>query len=306
MFKNNHPAYFFTSDKTRIFYNTNFNPKDFDPQKALLVFNYGLVCSNFHWTYQIPFFDDKNFQMLTHDYRNHFTSSGEKNLNECNFYTITRDLFELIFSLNSKTLVKNAIMFGHSMGVNITLEFAKKYPDFIKGMILISGAPYSPKDVMFNTNLSHIAYSLLKSIKNKFPGILKISWEYNYMVPLMRKIIFDGGFNKKITSEYFIHTYMKKIGELSPDIFLHLLKEMHHHESISHFTNIKTPALIIGGDKDKLVPNYLQKIYKTYLKNSEFYLVKEGSHVPQVDFPKSINERSFNFIQKKCLTKPSR
>ena len=32
MFKNNHPAYFYTSDKVRIFYNTNFRPEDFDPK----------------------------------------------------------------------------------------------------------------------------------------------------------------------------------------------------------------------------------------------------------------------------------
>ena len=300
MFKKNHPAYFFTSDKTRIFYNTNFNQKDFNPKKLLLIFNYGLVCSNFHWTYQIPYFDNKNYQILIHDYRNHFTSSGEKGLSGCNFYTITRDLFELIFSLNFKTIAKNVVMFGHSMGVNITLEFAKKYPDFIKGMILISGTPYSPKDVMFNTNLTHIMYKLLKTIKKNFSNTLDISWKYSFMIPLMRKIIYDGGFNTNITSEYFIHTYMKKIGELSPDIFLHLMKEMHFHEGISHFSNIETPALIIGGDRDKLVPNYLQKIYSSYLKNAEFYLVKEGSHVPQVDFPDSINQRALSFIKKKC------
>ena len=38
------------------------------------------------------------------------------------------------------------------------------------------------------------------------------------------------------------------------------MKEMHFHEGISHFSNIETPALIIGGDRDKLVPN--QKIPK--------------------------------------------
>ena len=88
MFKKNHPSYFFTSDKTRIFYNTNFNQRDFNPKKLLLIFNYVLVCSNFHWTYQIPYFDNKNYQILIHDYRNHFTSSGEKGLSGCNLTQI--------------------------------------------------------------------------------------------------------------------------------------------------------------------------------------------------------------------------
>ncbi len=46
---------------------------------------------------------------------------------------------------------------------------------------------------------------------------------------------------------------MKKIGELPPDIFFHLLTEMKRHTVINDLENIKTPALIIGGDKDKII-----------------------------------------------------
>ena len=31
-------------------------PKDDLDREAVIVFNYGLVCSNFHWEKQIPFF----------------------------------------------------------------------------------------------------------------------------------------------------------------------------------------------------------------------------------------------------------
>ena len=54
-------------------------------------------------------------------------------------------------------------------------------------------------------------------------------------------------------------------------------------------TSSKSTKLIHGGVR--------------YLKNAEFYLVKEGSHVPQVDFPDSINQRALSFIEKKCSLK---
>ena len=62
--------------------------------------------------------------------------------------------------------------------------------------------------------------------------------------------------------------------------------------------SIKTPTLVIGGDKDKIIPNYLQKILTTNLPSSEFYIVKDGSHVPQADFPDRINQRIFRFFKK--------
>ena len=125
---------------------------------------------------------------------------------------------------------------------------------------------------------------------------------------IMEKLLEEVSFNASdigpttvIIDKKFVETYMKRIGELDIDLFIHLMNEMHFHEGISHFSNIDSPTLVIGGDKDKLVPNYLQKIYSLNLRDSEFYLVKEGSHVPQVDFPDSINERIFNFIKKRCL-----
>ena len=80
------------------------------------------------------------------------------------------------------------------------------------------------------------------------------------------------------------------------------------YESISHSlksnSREKGPRVycrlldkVIGGDKDKVIPNYLQEILQTRLRNSKLYIVKNGSHVPQVDFPKNINERINLFIQ---------
>ena len=91
---------------------------------------------------------------------------------------------------------------------------------------------------------------------------------------------------------------MQKIGELDPDIFFHLLDQMKEHTIINDLEKIKTPTLIIGGDKDKIIPNYLQRILKKYIKGSDLYIIKDGSHVPQIDFPEIMNERLNHFVEK--------
>ena len=160
-------------------------------------------------------------------------------------------------------------------------------------MVLISGTPTLPK-MLCLIHLSHFLFKFLKIMKDSSRKVKKF-WKSSYL-NLMRWIIYDGGFNKSLPKK--VETYMKKIESLI--LIFHLMDEMHFHGGISHFSNITSPTLVIGGDKDKLVPNYLQKIYSLNLRDSEFYLVKEGSHVPQVDFPQSINERIFNFINKRC------
>ena len=89
---------------------------------------------------------------------------------------------------------------------------------------------------------------------------------------------------------------MKKISELPQDILLHLLSEMKNHNIINDLESINTPALIMGGDRDKVIPNYLQIILYEKLPNAQLYIIKEGSHVPQVDFPETTNERCLQFL----------
>ena len=90
---------------------------------------------------------------------------------------------------------------------------------------------------------------------------------------------------------------MKKISELPKEIFLHLLDQMKTHSAINHLEAIKTKTLIIGGDKDKVIPNYLQNILQNKIKDSQIYIVKNGSHVPQIDFPNFINSRIELFLE---------
>ncbi len=294
MFKKNHPNYFYTSDGIRIFYNTNFSKEELDPTRPVMVLIYGLLCSNNHFKYQIPFLEEKGYQILIHDYRFHYASSQEGDIETCNFPNITKDLHELLADLD----IKKSVFVGHSMGVNICLEHARRYPEDMIGQILISGTVVPPQDVMFDSNMVDIVEPHLKSFTEKYPTLFKAFWKHSYKNPIAQYVIFDGGFNKKQVEMEFIQLYMKKISELPEALFFHLLKLMHDHDVINHLESIEAPTLVIGGDKDKIIPNYLQRILTDHMPKSELYIVKDGSHVPQADFPDLINDRLLRFVEK--------
>lgn len=294
MFNKNHPNYFYTSDGIRIFYNTNFHPSELDHGRPVLVLVYGLLCSNNHFKYQIPYFEELGYQILIHDYRFHYASSQDGDIETCNFPNITKDLHELLAELK----IEKSVFVGHSMGVNICLEHSRRYPEDMIGQILISGTVVPPQDIMFDSNMVDIVSPHLKIFTEKYPDLFKGFWKHSYKNPIAQYMIFDGGFNKKQVDMEFIQLYMKKISELPEQLFFHLLKLMHDHDVINHLETIAAPTLVIGGDKDKIIPNYLQRILTTHLQNSELYIVKDGSHVPQADFPDLINKRLHRFVSK--------
>jgi pimeloyl-ACP methyl ester carboxylesterase len=64
-----------------------------------------------------------------------------------------------------------------------------------------------------------------------------------------------------------------------------------------HIERMAMPALVMGGHKDGVIPNHIQRTLASLLPHSETYFMKNGSHVPQADFPEMVNERINLFIQ---------
>lgn len=294
MFWKNQSKFFAVNENTNIHYVLNFSQDELFDEDTVIILNYGLVCNFEHFKYQADFFHEHGFKVLMHDYRCHYESTSTEGIESCTFVNIAGDLHKLIHHLG----IKQYVMLGHSMGVNVTLEYARLYPENLKGMILISGTVFPPQDIMFDSNAVDIAEPILHQLRNTLGSLYDTIWKNQYKSSLARLVVWQGGFNMKKTKIDFVEHYMKKIGELSPDLFFFLLTQMKYHNIINDLDKIKTPALIIGGDLDKIIPNYLQRVLNKYLENSVLYIVKDGSHVPQVDFPETINQRILSFISR--------
>lgn len=291
MFTASDANFFRTPDNEQIFFVKNF--AQLDRAKPVLVFNYGLVCSNHHWKFQTEYFDRKGYQCLIHDYRGHFQSSGAHDLKKITFQQMAKDIADLCASQG----IEKAVMLGHSMGVNVCLQIAKDYPSLVEGMVLISGTFINVKDVMFDTNLMEFIAPIAAMGLEKYPGIFRKIWSTGGMNPLVRELIHASGFNRQKVSKEFIEIYLNRVGQLGADVFFQLFNEMTKQNIASSLERMKMPTLVMGGFKDNVIPNHLQRTLATLIPNSEMYFFKDGSHVPQADYPDMVNERIELFLE---------
>lgn len=282
---------FTTSDRFNIAYGHNFD-STVDESKPCLVFNYGLVCNLAHWKFQIPYFHELGYPILYHDYRFHFDSSSSQSISDLTFSRIVNDIHELLHFLQ----IEKSVMIGHSMGVNTTLEYALHYPEDLLGSILISGTVLPPQDIMFDSNMMDHLQPILEILLKKYPKLFNSIWKTGHLNPIAKVGIHRGGFNTQKVPMDFVEYYLKKIGELKPEVFFQLLRQMKEQNITRNLENINTKTLVMGGDLDQVIPNYLQQILTNHLPNNEYYTVKNGSHVPQADFPETVNERILIFL----------
>ena len=291
MFKNNDANFFKTSDNEQIFFVKNFTK--IDPKKPILVFNYGLVCSNHHWKFQTEYFDQKGYQILIHDYRGHFQSTGAHDVKKITFPQMAQDVADLCAFLG----ITKAIMLGHSMGVNICLQLAKDHPELVSSMVLISGTFINVKDVMFDSNLMEFIAPIASAGLEKYPEIFKKIWSTGGMNPVVRELIHRSGFNYGKVSKEFIEIYLNRVGQLGADVFFQLFNEMTKQNITGSLERMTMPSLVMGGHNDNVIPNHMQRTLASLLPNSETYFLKDGSHVPQADYPQMVNERIELFVE---------
>ena len=153
-------------------------------------------------------------------------------------------------------------------------------------------------DVMFDSNIMEFITPFCVAGFEKYPEIVSKLWISSGLNPLVRSLIHSSGFNKAKVSKEFIEIYLNRVGQLGPEIFFQLFNEMTKQNITSSLERMKIPALVIGGQKDNVIPNHLQRTLASLLPNSETYFFVSGSHVPQADFPDMINERIDLFLSK--------
>ncbi len=291
MFNGFESRYFTTSDKETIHYILNFNPS-LKREKPVIVFNYGLVCNFKHWEPQLKYFHKKGYPVLSYDYRGHFKSSGKDDLSKLTLDQFSKDLNELLYFLH----IEKVCMAGHSMGVNVCLNYVNQFPESVKNLTLISGTVFDVSNILMNNEFNKVLIPLLTKTSQKYPESFNRIWNAVSTNFITTEVVRTMGFNTKTVPRSFVKFYLKKVNELGPHIFFQLINQMTDTNLLPKLPTIAQPALVIIGENDKVLPPSYQLLIHDNLKNSELFMVKGGSHVPQIDFPDQINTRLESFL----------
>jgi pimeloyl-ACP methyl ester carboxylesterase len=162
-------------------------------------------------------------------------------------------------------------LLGHSFGGRMAIKFAVKYPEKLKGLILVSAAGIKHKKT-FKQNL--------------FFQIAKIGGKFSFL-PFFN--FFRKAFYKFIVREKdYVHTQ----GFLK-DAFKKIITE----DLTDYLEKIKISTLIIWGGKDKITPLSDAHLINKKNPNSKLEVLKNVGHSPHQEAPEILAEKIINFIK---------
>ncbi|HOP48495.1 MAG TPA: alpha/beta hydrolase, partial [Desulfobacteraceae bacterium] len=174
-----------------------------------------------------------------------------------------------------KEVLENAFDFpvylmGHSMGGAITQDMAILYPHLVKAIILVATGPRL-----------RVAPAFLDGLLTNFEDTVDEIMKYAYAPGVNDLWIKEGaGLMKKSGSIVVRNDFLACDG----------------FDSLNNISNIKSPCLVICGDKDKLTPVSLSNKLSENITGSIIRIISTAGHMVMIERYKEFNESVREFV----------
>lgn len=186
----------------------------------------------------------------------------------------------MTFMLN-ELATDTTYIIGNSMGGLITWNIALKHPEIVDKMVLLAPAGYDMIEIA-EKNAEWINKPIVKFMlaKGAAPYIAKSNVE---MCFYNNDIIPDSLFERK-------YAMMNKEGNLQ---WLKQLAAYKNFTDTSEIQKIQSPALVVWGDKDEIIPFEHAAKFERDLPNNQLIIYTNCGHVPMLEY----TERCANDIR---------
>lgn len=235
--------------------------------KPLVILN-GLMMSTKSWTTFVKSLSEFNELILVD-----FFDQGQSEYLE-NEPEYTQDLqVDLVKALLDELKLKKANIFGVSYGSEVAMKFAIKYPDSISRLMLFNATAYTSswlRDMGRGWNL----------IGDKLMG----EAYYDIAIP----VIYSTDFYEK-ENEWMENRRKVLTPVFSDPVFQRRIKRLvnsaESHDCRRDLDKILCPTLVVGCEKDTLIPLREQEYLKEHIKNAKYVKLPNSGHCSMYEEP---------------------
>lgn len=239
-------------------------------EKETVVLIHGYLSSTFSFRRLIPLLT-KNYAVAAVDLPGFGQSEKPKS-----FVYSLANYGKLILSLLQKYQLDKAVLIGHSMGGQVALQAAKQAPQHIRKLILLASSGYMKP---FSRRL--VALSYMPSFTY---WVRKLFEKRN-----AREIIHEVVFDPAIIDDHMVDTYIHPMEDKA--FYRSLVGLLRHHGGDlppEQLASIHTPALLLWGKEDRIVPLHIGERLAADLPNQTLKVYEQTGHLVPEERPAEV------------------
>ena len=229
-----------------------------------LVFIHGAGGSTLSWAYQITYFEGTNTVTLV-DLPGHGASEGPALASISGYADTLKDAFE-------DNSIGPAFIVGHSMGGAIGMDFAVRYPDLTRGLVLIgTGARLK------------VYPEILQGVLNDKGGTARM------IIDTAFSDAFPARLKEKIFTEYMKNDARTIFNDFSACDGFNVMGKL---------GAISLPVLVICGTEDRFTPVKYSEYLTASIPGAQLVLVEGAGHMVMIEKPGEVNSAIRSFLEK--------
>lgn len=258
----------------------------------------GVGVSTFFYKYLVDAFRDDH-TVLVWDYRGHGRSEVPEAPATADL-TVPRSAADLAAVLDAAGLPDPAILVGHSMGCQVILEFALRWPKRTRALVPICGTFGRPLDTFFDASNARPAFDFVQKLA-RFGGrrgqralfpLYSNPWahEVGHRLGLM---------DMRRASTHDIADYTEHLTEMDSRVFFRMVEQIADHDLGPRLGEIAAPTLVMAGRRDRFTPLHRSEHMAHSIPGAEL-VVLDGTHAAIVEFPDEIHAALRDFVGRRC------
>ena len=256
----------------------------------------GLGCDGFAWKYLLPALAQRH-RVLRWHYRGHGRSGVPADRDRVGMQFTCDDL-DLIMRAAG---MRQAVVFGHSMGVQVALEFHRRHPSRVAGLALVCGSYGNPLDTFHDGTLLKSAFPFMEQLVERYPRVAATVTKVAMSTDLAVEFALLMELNRELIERADLVPYFDHLARMDPVIFVRTLRSLSEHSAWEHLPKVNVPTLIVGGERDKFTPLWLSRRMAEAVPGSEFMIVPGGSHTAPLEQHELIWSRIQAFLKARVL-----
>lgn len=273
-------------DGTRLTYHVAGNP-DGPP----MVLANGLGGNIRAWRHLINWFGD-TYRIVSWDYRGLYASAPAPSRDAYGVEDHVRDMAAVL----DAECVEAPIVLGWSMGVQVAFEFHRHHPDRARAIVAINGTCGAPFRTAFRSDLLEKmmprVFDLVRrhwTMASSFAPHLASSRAF---VWTLRRI---GLLGHTADVELFLEL-AAEYATLDFGIYTEIFERLGAHDAWDLLETIRTPVLVIAGERDLFTPATVARRMADLLPDAELFVVPTATHYVPLEFPELLALRIEKFL----------
>lgn len=195
--------------------------------------------------------------------------------------------------------VDQAILMGHSMGVQVVLETYRRHRGRVAAMVLVCGAPENPLRTFRGSDALERLLPTIRKLVARTPALSRGMVRRLVPTRLAYKLATLLEINDVLIREEDFQPYLRGMSRIDPALFLGMLAEAGRHSAMDLLEQIAVPTLIVAGENDGFTPPELSETMHTRIPDAELCVVEDGSHTAPLERPEFVNHAIIDFVRRR-------